>query len=63
MQRFLAPLTQIPAHLQTIADYEVQAEKHLLNMVWQYLQGGSMDEHSVRGNLYQFEQIQLLHVC
>ncbi|WP_180021187.1 alpha-hydroxy acid oxidase [Acinetobacter sp. YH16044] len=56
----LAPLTQIPAHLQTIADYEVEAEKHLSNMVWQYLQGGSMDEHSVRGNLSQFEQIQLL---
>ena len=56
----LAPLTQIPAHLQTIADYEVEAEKHLSNMVWQYLQGGSMDEHSVLGNLSQFEHIQLL---
>ena len=54
------PLTQIPAHLQTIADYEVEAKKHLSNMVWQYLQGGSMDEHSVRGNLSQFEKIQLL---
>ena len=54
------PLTQIPAHLQTIADYEVEAEKRLSNMVWQYLQGGSMDEHSVRGNLSQFEKIQLL---
>ena len=56
----LAPLTQIPAHLQTIADYEKQAELHLSQMVWQYLQGGSMDEHSVRDNLSQFEQIQLL---
>ncbi|WP_168377870.1 MULTISPECIES: alpha-hydroxy acid oxidase [Acinetobacter] len=56
----LQPLTQIPAHLQTIADYEKQAELHLSHMVWQYLQGGSMDEHSVRGNLSQFEQIQLL---
>ncbi len=56
----LQPLTQIPAHLQTIADYEKEAELHLSHMVWQYLQGGSMDEHSVRGNLSQFEQIQLL---
>ena len=56
----LQPLTQIPAHLQTIADYEKEAELHLSHMVWQYLQGGSMDEHSVRGNLSQFEQIELL---
>lgn len=56
----LQPLTQIPAHLQTIADYEKEAELHLSHIVWQYLQGGSMDEHSVRGNLSQFEQIQLL---
>lgn len=56
----LPPLTQIPAHLQTIADYEQQAQKHLSTMVWDYLQGGSMDEHSVRANLDQFSQIQLL---
>ncbi|MFV5523634.1 alpha-hydroxy acid oxidase [Acinetobacter variabilis] len=56
----MAPLTQIPAYLQTIADYEVEAEKHLSNMVWNYLQGGSMDEVSVRDNLQQFQDIQLL---
>ena len=50
----LAPLTQIPADLQTIADYEQQAQKHLSNMVWAYLQGGSMSEVSVRDNLEQF---------
>lgn len=56
----MAPLTQIPAYLQTITDYEVEAEKHLSNMVWNYLQGGSMDEVSVRDNLQQFQDIQLL---
>lgn len=59
-QSTLQPLTQIPAHLQTIADYEKEAELHLSHMVWQYLQGGSMNEHSVRGNLSQFEHIKLL---
>ncbi|MGE8542577.1 MAG: alpha-hydroxy-acid oxidizing protein, partial [Acinetobacter sp.] len=56
----LAPLTQIPPELQTIADYEQEAQKHLSDMVWQYLQGGSMEEHSVRSNLDQFAQIQLM---
>src|SRR5690554_5073854 len=56
----MAPLTQIPAYLQTIADYEVEAEKHLSSMVWNYLQGGFMDEVSVRDNLQQFQDIQLL---
>ncbi|CAB1208586.1 alpha-hydroxy acid oxidase [Acinetobacter bouvetii] len=56
----LPPLTQIPAYLQTVADYEIEAQKHLSDMVWQYLQGGSMDEISVRDNLDQFKQIHLL---
>ena len=56
----LAPLTQIPPELQTLADYEQEAQKHLSDMIWQYLQGGSMEEHSVRGNLDQFAQIQLM---
>lgn len=56
----LAPLTQIPSDLQTLADYEQEAQKHLPDMVWQYLQGGSMNECSVRSNTEQFEQIHLL---
>ncbi len=56
----IAPLTQIPAYLQTIADYEMEAKKHLSSMIWDYLQGGSMDEVSVRDNLQQFQDIQLL---
>ena len=56
----LAPLKQIPAHLQTLADYEKQAQQHLPTMVWHYLQGGSMDELSVQANLDQFKTIQLI---
>lgn len=56
----LEPLKQIPAYLQTIHDYEIEAEKHLSEMVWSYLQGGSMDEHSVQENLSIFKNIQLL---
>ncbi len=56
----LPALTQIPPYLQTIADYEIEAEKHLSNMVWQYLQGGSMDELSVQNNLAQFKNFHLM---
>ena len=59
-QHILPPLTQIPADLQTVADYEREAEKHLSEMVWAYLQGGAMDEISVRDNLQQFGRIHLL---
>lgn len=55
----LPPLTQIPPYLQTIADYEQEAQKHLPDMVWQYLQGGAMNEASVRNNLDQFAHIHL----
>lgn len=56
----LTALTQIPPHLQTIADYEQQAELHLPENTWHYLQGGAMDEKSVRNNLSQFDEIQLV---
>ncbi|WP_445116579.1 alpha-hydroxy acid oxidase [Acinetobacter sp. WZC-1] len=56
----LPPLEQIPAYLQTIADYEQQAQKHLPENSWHYLQGGAMSEISVTENLTQFQQIQLI---
>lgn len=56
----LKPLTTIPAHLQTIADYEQQARLHLSTATWEYLQGGAMDEVSIRENREQFEQIKLI---
>ena len=59
-KKILEPFTQIPAYLQTLHDYEIEAEKHVSNMVWAYLQGGAMDEHSLADNLNQFQNIQLL---
>ena len=56
----LAPLEQIPATLQTIADYEKQARLHLNAQAWAYLQGGAMDQHSVHENLQQFQKVQLI---
>lgn len=56
----LPPLTHIPAYLQTIADYEQQAQKHLTENTWHYLQGGAMDEISVRNNLDELKKIQLI---
>jgi 4-hydroxymandelate oxidase len=58
--RIAPPLTQIPAHIQTIHDYEIEAKNHLSHMVWSYLQGGAMDEFSVQDNLHQFQNLQLL---
>ncbi|MEB3768211.1 alpha-hydroxy acid oxidase [Acinetobacter sp. MD2] len=56
----LAALTQIPAHLQTVFDYEQQAQQHLSADVWGYLSGGAMQEISVQNNPRQFEQLQLI---
>lgn len=56
----LAPLEQIPATLQTIADYEKQARLHLNEQAWAYLQGGAMDQHSIQDNLQQFQKVQLI---
>ena len=56
----LDPFSQIPAHFQTLADYERQAKKHLPESTWHYLQGGAMDEVSVQENLDQFKKIQLI---
>lgn len=56
----LPPLTSIPAYLQTVHDYEIEAQKHLSDMVWQYLQGGSMNEISLVQNLKHFKTIHLI---
>lgn len=60
VQSVLAPFQQIPAHLQTLADYEKQAEHHLVENTWHYLQGGAMQENSIAQNLSQFQKFQLV---
>ncbi|ENX39295.1 alpha-hydroxy acid oxidase [Acinetobacter sp. NIPH 2100] len=56
----LPPLTTIPAHLQTVADYEQQASQHLVEATWHYLQGGAMHELSVQENQFQFQDVRLV---
>lgn len=56
----LTAFSHIPAHLQTVFDYQRQAELHLTAEVWGYLNGGAMHEISVQQNLLQFQDIQLI---
>ena len=57
----LPPLTVIPAHLQTVLDYQQQAPQHLTEEVWSYLNGGAMHEISVQQNMLQFQDMRNLH--
>ncbi len=58
--RPLAPLDAIPAYIQTIHDYQQQAQRHVPEDVWGYLNGGAMHELSVQNNCQQFQNIQLI---
>ena len=58
--RPLPPLDAIPAYIQTIHDYQQQAQRHVPEDVWGYLNGGAMHELSVQNNCQQFQNIQLI---
>lgn len=58
--RPLAPLDAIPAYIQTLHDYQQQAQRHVPEDVWGYLNGGAMHELSVQNNCQQFQNIQLI---
>lgn len=58
--RPLPPLDAIPAYIQTIHDYQQQAQRHVPEDVWGYLNGGAMLELSVQNNCQQFQNIQLI---
>ena len=58
--RPLLPLDAIPAYIQTIHDYQQQAQRHVPEDVWGYLNGGAMHELSVQNNCQQFQNIQLI---
>ena len=59
-KQIAAPLSTIPAYLQTVADYEKQAPRHLTEEVCSYLNGGAMHEISLQQNMLQFQDIQLV---
>lgn len=54
------PVTAIPAHIKTIADYGVEATRHLTEDILAYLEGGAMNECSLRQNLASYLDIKLL---
>lgn len=56
----LPPLTVIPADLQSLADYERRAERHLPPATWRHLQGGADAERSLAANRAQFDRHDLL---
>lgn len=56
----LPPFTEIPAHLQSVLDYELQAQHHIAEPTWHYLQGGAMYEQSLQENQQQFKNIRLI---
>ncbi len=56
----LPPLTAIPAHLVSAADYEAAATSHLDARAWAYLQGGAADEITLQENIEAFRQLRLL---
>lgn len=60
MSNPLAPLSSIPSTIQTVADYEIQAQQHLSAEIWAYLYGGAMDENSIQQNRQSYQDIKLL---
>ena len=50
-------LNTIPSYIQTIHDYQQQAQRHVSEDVWGYLNGGAMHEISVQNNCQQFQNI------
>ncbi|GFE73852.1 alpha-hydroxy-acid oxidizing enzyme [Novosphingobium sp. TCA1] len=53
----LPPLTQIPADLRSLADYERRAPAHLAPEVWQHIQEGSGTEQTLRANREVFPRL------
>ena len=55
----LPPLTQIPADIAAVADYEALARARLSAGAWAYFNGGSGDECTRRDNRAAFERLRL----
>ncbi|MBF7688873.1 alpha-hydroxy acid oxidase [Acinetobacter rathckeae] len=53
------PFNTIPPHLLTLADYQQQAQKHMPDSHWAYLESGAMHEVSLKDNQQQFDKIHI----
>lgn len=56
----LPPLTEIPADLRSLADYERRAASHLTPEAWSHIQEGAGREITLRENRAAFDRIGLL---
>jgi len=56
----LPPLTQIPADVAAVMDYEPLARARMTAQAWAYLQGGAADELTLADNLAAFRRLRLL---
>lgn len=54
------PLDHIPAHIETLADYERLAPQHLAPLTWQHIQSGAGQEQSLVDNRTCFDRYQLI---
>jgi 4-hydroxymandelate oxidase len=56
----LPPLSEIPADLRSLADYELQAAQHLTPEAWRHIQEGAGREITLYENRAAFDRIGLL---
>ncbi|HMO73826.1 MAG TPA: alpha-hydroxy acid oxidase [Sphingopyxis sp.] len=55
----LPPLTQIPPHVSSVADYEALARGRMSEGAWAYFAGGAGDEWTLRENAAAFDRLPL----
>lgn len=55
----LPPLTQIPAGIVSLSDYEPLARERLSPQAWAYLAGGAADEITLRNNSAAFDALEI----
>ena len=55
-----AALSQIPAHIQHVVDYETCAREFIADDIWHYIQSGSDQNLSLAANRRSFDQLALL---
>lgn len=56
----LPPLTEIPAVIVSLGDYEALARERLDPAVWAYLSGGAADEITLRKNRGAFDEMEII---
>ena len=57
----LPKLSQIPAEIVAVADYEAFARERMTPSAWAYLNGGAADELTLAENLAAFRRMRLLN--